>query len=41
MGGVEDVSDRFEVKRRFEVRRRAVVRHVVGRRSSGGGSVGV
>jgi len=35
MGVVEDVPDRFEVKRGFKVRRRAVVGHVVGRRSAG------
>lgn len=41
MGRVENIPDRFEVKRGFEVRRGAVVGHVVGRRSAGGGSVRV
>ena len=41
MGRVENIPDRFEVKRGFEMRRRAVVGHVVGRRSTGGGSVRV
>jgi hypothetical protein len=41
VGIFKNAPDRLKVQRRFKVRRGGVVRHVVGRRSAGGGGVRV